>query len=149
MNHKTTLIALLVTFALILSIAFATTQYNTATAQPEFSKLMKKPGPREGTILAGVYAYCTNGDPAGQGYAEIRRYFNKVNDLPITISEGTQLGYCTIDFSFDVWQFNANVDLTGCRCRSAVDKTDATHRFTRLVLMRMAHILAWAHRPWL
>ena len=63
---------------------------------------MKKPGPREGTILAGVYAYCTDGDPAGQGYAEIRRYFNKVNKQPITISEGTQLGYCIIDFGFDV-----------------------------------------------
>ena len=73
MNRKTVLISLLVTFALILSIAFASTQYNTATAQPEFSKLLKKPGPREGTILAGVSAYCTDGDPAGLGYAEMRR----------------------------------------------------------------------------
>lgn len=102
MNRKIILTTLLVSIVLMLSVALAVIQYRNVNAQPSSSNPMKRPAPKEGTILAGVSAYCTDGDPAGLGYAVIRRYFNTVNNQQITISEGTQLGYCTIDFGFDV-----------------------------------------------
>src|SRR3990170_8723850 len=81
------------TLFLILALIFITVATTAAQTNKSFSK---RPGPKTGTILAGVYAYCTSSG------SRIQRSFNNVNNTPITISDGSSLGYCTIDFGFDV-----------------------------------------------
>lgn len=58
--------------------------------------IRSKASATEGTIMAGVHAYCSNTG------SSITRSFNNVNTEIITISDGGTLGYCTIDFGFDI-----------------------------------------------
>jgi len=85
MNRKSIIITISVVVALLLSASLA-------FAKPE----SKKSKPIDGSILVGVNAYCSNVN------SEIHRSFNNVNDFEISISSGASLGYCTIDFGFDV-----------------------------------------------
>ena len=50
----------------------------------------------DGDIYAGVVARC-----ASSG-SYMKRWFNNVNSQTITITDGTSLGYCKINFGFDI-----------------------------------------------
>ncbi len=49
-----------------------------------------------GLVKAAVFAYCHSSG------STINRYFNNVNSNPVTITNGSSAGECTIDFDFDI-----------------------------------------------
>ena len=81
--------------------------FASANANPSPGRDAVEPDPTQATYLplvmtgpehalAGVEAYCSNSG------STIHRAFNNANNNQITISDGAGLGYCTIDFGFDI-----------------------------------------------
>ena len=70
--------------------------YVSSDAGDTYLPLVFAQGPGDGDIFAGVMARC-----ASSG-SYIDRSFNKFNEEPITITDGDALGYCQLDFGFDI-----------------------------------------------